>query len=206
MPSTRIQADELMSVGAALRAGKRAGTSKDAVPEEAGGSMRRTRTIICAVALSWATVTVGVGPAAQAKPSESVSGSVLSGPCAEPSARNYDPATGSYECDALVRLDGTWTGTGTIHSKGHVNPLTGDATGSVDERLDIKTADGRAGQLHLVGTIKVNGTTGEEVVRVRIVGASGAFRRYAGSVSSTGYSPITGGPATGSYSGRWGRA
>jgi len=107
--------------------------------------MRRTHAVVCGVALSVAAVTLGVGPAAVAKPSESVSGSTVAGPCAEPSARNYDPATGSYECDALVRLDGTWTGTGTLHSKGHVNPITGDATGSVHERLDIETADGRAG-------------------------------------------------------------
>jgi len=60
--------------------------------------------------------------------------------------------------------------------------------------------------LHLVGTLKVNGATGDETVRVRIVGGSGAFNKYTGTVTSKGYSPITGGPATGSYTGRWGPA
>ena len=162
----------------------------------------RTRAV-----LALATVAAGMtaATASATTPPVSVTGSVLSPACAEPSARDYDPATNRFECDALERLDGDWSGSGHLHAVGTVDPISGDASGRFTDVLDITLSDGTAATIRLTGTMSVDGATGEETLRARLDRGTGSLRGARGTLVLTGFSAVTGGPAFGNYQGRWHR-
>lgn len=141
-----------------------------------------------------------------AAPATTTSGTALLSQCGPTSTNYYDPVTGRYDCQATAILEGTWTGTASFRSQGTVGLITGDASGTVEVHFDgVSVAGGisRVGTLDFSGTVDVVGSTGATVVRLTIVGGSGAFLGATGTVTSNATSLITGGPALYSYYGTW---
>jgi hypothetical protein len=158
-----------------------------------------------AIALAAAVVALGDVAAGAASRPATVAGSAVSPACVEPSTRDYDPATNHFECDALEQLSGDWTGTGHLHALGTVDPLSGDAKGRFTDVLDVTVANGSSATVRVVGTLAVDGATGNETLRGRLEHGTGALRGAHGWLVLTGTSPATGGPSIGNYQGRWQR-
>lgn len=154
-------------------------------------------------ALALTAACVGATQSHAAAPPVTVSGSVFSPACVEPSTRDFDPATSRFECDAMQRLVGDWAGIGHVHATGTVDPISGDARGRFTDVLDITLADGTVGSVRLVGTLSVDGATGVQTLQGRLDRGTGALRGAVGTVRMSGFSALTGGPALGNYQGRW---
>lgn len=138
--------------------------------------------------------------------SHQVSGTVLSSFCVELSARDYDPGSNRFECTARQKLQGDWSGTGTVHATGTVDPVSGDAHGTFSDDLRVTLPNGASGTVQLRGELYVDGSSMTEWLRGRIVNGDGFLRRAHGQLTMSGTSPLTGGPAIGSYQGAWARA
>lgn len=141
------------------------------------------------------------GHASAAPRRQHVSGSVLSPACAEASTRDYQPVTGSFECQALERLSGDWDGTGQVTARGTVDPVTGDARGRFSDTLTLTLASGAKGSVLLTGTLVVDGSSGVETLRGTLSRGTGALRLVRGTVVLTAFSPVTGGPSNGTFDG-----
>jgi hypothetical protein len=51
--------------------------------------------------------------------------------------------------------------------------------------------------------VKINGTTGAQVVRLDVQWGAGAVERLKGTLTFSGTALVTGGPSVGEYRGRW---
>lgn len=99
--------------------------------------------------------------------------------------------------------DGSFTGETYYTAEGTLDVVSGDAAGTIDERLvGVVTATHRRGVLHVAGTFRVDGATDALIVRETILGGTGPFTRSKGWLefdafilpTSTGY---------GGYHGVW---
>jgi hypothetical protein len=99
--------------------------------------------------------------------------------------------------------DGSFTGHTYYKAAGTLDLTSGDAWGTVDERLiGIVTATRKVGTLHVAGTFRVDGATDTAIVAENIIGGAGAFAGSTGWLefdafllpTSTGY---------GGYHGVW---
>jgi len=92
-----------------------------------------------------------------------------------------------FECVSGTTWDGAWVGHTVYRAVGTMNVLTGDFHATLDETLTgVIAATHAPGTLHLLGTVDVDGDTGECVVHERIVGGTGAFAGSIGTVEFDG--------------------
>lgn len=155
------------------------------------------------VAMCAAIATTIVVPADAATPVETY-GSALQSACAQTSADGYEPATGRFDCQGTLAFRGTWTGLASFRTRGTVGLISGDASGTVEAHFDgVSASIDHKGHLDFNGTVSIVGSTGSTVVRLTIVGGSGAFLGATGTVTATGTTLITGGPALLNYYGTW---
>jgi len=99
--------------------------------------------------------------------------------------------------------DGSFTGHTYYTASGTYDLVSGDVSGTVDERLiGVVTATRRRGILHVAGTFRLDGSTNALIVSETILGGAGAFAGSRGWLefdafilpTSTGY---------GGYHGEW---
>lgn len=162
----------------------------------AGAMSRRVLVVVGAAALA-----IGSAPSAEAYGGRT-SGLITATPCLPVTTSGFDPETGASDCRGTAVLTGSWTGTMRYHVVGHVDPVTGDAVGTINQRWE-GWAEGVGGGLYLTGTFDVDGATGIGVSRMRIVAGEGVFHGATGEATFTLYQPLTGGVQTGTYTGSW---
>ncbi|MCA1831183.1 MAG: hypothetical protein ABR548_11045 [Actinomycetota bacterium] len=130
--------------------------------------------------------------------------------CAPTSAAYTFPSTVTGHCEGTATWQGSWTGEAIYDALGKVDLVTGDATGTVSldfngiAMRNTNPNDRHSGQLHMTGTFKIIGATGEETATLTIISGTENFAGAKGTAVFDAFNVYTsGGPATGSFSGSW---
>lgn len=128
-------------------------------------------------------------------------GDVIAGTCLPATASGFDPLTNQSVCRGRQVLQGDVRGVLRYTFSGHVDPITGNAEGTLVSRGMLYWRDG-GGFVKLRGPATVDGATGAELVHLNEVFAVGAFAGKHLVLDLQGVAPLTGGPAQGFYTGQ----
>lgn len=86
------------------------------------------------------------------------------------------PTRASFTLVGGSEWDGSFLGQTYYTAAGTIDLVTGDASGTVDERLvGLVTATRKRGVLHVAGTFEVDGASNTALVLEKILGGTGAF-------------------------------
>jgi len=115
-----------------------------------------------------------------------------------------DQTAGSYAGVGSDLWQGTWTGVSSFTFRGTVDLITGEGSGTIEETLSGRSADGGTGTMSITWAFTV-APDGHVLLRGRIVDATGDFTGARGTLVAEGTG--VGGAlfSSGTYHGDWSR-
>ena len=166
-----------------------------------------TRRLAAVVTAALALAAIAPATSSAAKSKSARAGEQLTGnwmsevPCGPTGTDFYDPISQDFNCTGVSLWTGTWSGPAIYRAWGKLDPITGKASGYVEERWIGTTPDGHTGQLHFIETVEITGTAAPSTITAKILDGSGDFEGATGKAVFKGTSILSSG--AGSYTGYW---